>query len=64
MSKHIDLSIRLVICANDVPAGLRLSRNLPLPHWEQSYGLDEMELAEAHLERLKKYLESAEKARR
>jgi hypothetical protein len=58
MSKHIDLSIRLVICANGVPAGLRLSRNLPLPHWQESYGLDQMELAEAHLERLRKYLQN------
>ena len=57
MLKQIELSIRLVICCNGIPAGARLSRNLPLPHWENSYALDDMETAEAHLERLQKYLE-------
>lgn len=52
------LSIRLVICMNDCPVGLRLERGDPLPVYQHTYDdtADGRALAEQHLERLVEYV--------
>jgi len=52
------LSLRLCICMNDCPIGLRLERGDPLPVYQHTYG-DTPEgraLAETHLERISDYV--------
>lgn len=60
---QIDFSIRLVLCANGVPVGPRLSRDRPLPTYQSTYD-DTPEgraLAEHHLGQMRKYIADYEK---
>jgi hypothetical protein len=53
------LSLRIVICMNDCPIGLRLQREEPLPVYQHTYD-DTPEgraLALHHLEKIKSYVE-------
>jgi hypothetical protein len=61
----IDLAIRLVLCANGVAVGPRLSRGKPFPKYETSYEdtPEGREQAEQDLARIQKYLEDYEKTR-
>ena len=58
------LSLRLVICMNECPIGLRLERGDPLPVYQHTYD-DTPEgraLAEQHLERIEDYVRRHQKA--
>lgn len=61
----IDLSVRLILCANGVAVGSRLSRGKPFPKYEASYDdtPEGRERAEHDLARIKKYLEDYEASR-
>jgi hypothetical protein len=61
----IDFSIRLVLCANGVPVGPRLSRDRPLPTYQATYddAPEGRALAERHLGQMQKYIEDYEKKR-
>ena len=58
--RHIRLSLRLAICANDCPIGPRLHRGKPFPPYQHTYALEEREQAEADLARVREYLIEAE----
>ena len=58
--RHIRLSVRLVLCANDVPIGPRLHRAKPFPTHQHTYALEEREQAEADLARVREYLKDAQ----
>ena len=53
------LSIRLVICMNECPIGLRLQKDEPLPVYQHTYDdtPDGRALASHHLEKIKIYVE-------
>jgi hypothetical protein len=60
------LSLRLVICMNECPVGLRLERGDPLPVHQHTYD-DSPEgraLAEQHLERIADYVRRHQKPRK
>jgi hypothetical protein len=52
-------SLRVVICVNDCPIGLRLQKDEPLPVYQHSYddSEDGRALALHHLEKIKSYVE-------
>ena len=52
-----DLSLRLSICLNDCPIGPRIQRGEPLPPYRHTYALGEQAVAEADMERVRKYIE-------
>ena len=54
--RHIRLSLRLAICANDCPIGPRLHRGKPFPPYQHTYALEDREQAEADLARVREYL--------
>lgn len=58
--RHIRLSVRLVLCANDCPIGPRLHRGKPFPTYQPTYALEDMERAEADLARVREYLKDAQ----
>ena len=58
--RHIRLSLRLVLCANECLVGARLHRGKPFPTYQPSYALEDRELAEADLARIRTYLKEAE----
>jgi len=61
----IHFSLGLVVCANGVPVGPRLSRDRPMPVYQTTYE-DTPEgraLAERDMEKLRKYIEDYEKRR-
>lgn len=58
--RHIRLSVRLVLCANECPIGPRLHRGKPFPTYQPNYALEDMESAEADLARVREYLIEAE----
>lgn len=58
--RHIRLSLRLVLCANECPIGPRLHRGKPFPAYQQTYALEDRERAEADLARVREYLIEAE----
>ena len=58
--RHIRLSVRLVLCANECPIGPRLHRGKPFPTYQPTYALEDMERAEADLARVREYLIEAE----
>jgi len=60
------LTLRLVICMNECPVGLRLERGDPLPIYQHTYD-DSPEgraLAEQHLERISDYVRRHQKPRK
>ena len=60
------LTLRLVICMNECPVGLRLERGDPLPVYQHTYD-DSPEgraLAETHLERISDYVRRHTKSRK
>lgn len=61
----IDFSVRLVLCANGVAVGPRLSRSRPLPSYQQSYDdtPEGRKLAERDLARMVQYLSDYEEKR-
>lgn len=58
--RHIRLTLRLAICANEVPIGPRLHRAKPFPKHQHTYALEDREQAEADLARVREYLVDAE----
>jgi hypothetical protein len=58
--RHIRLSLRLVLCANECLVGPRLHRGKPFPTYQPTYALEDRELAEADLARIRNYLKEAE----
>jgi len=58
--RHIRLSVRLVLCANECPIGPRLHRANPFPPFDRTYALDDRARAEADLARVREYLVAAE----
>jgi hypothetical protein len=58
--RHIRLSVRLVLCANECPIGPRLHRGKPFPTYQPNYALEDMERAEADLARVREYLVDTE----
>jgi hypothetical protein len=52
-----DLSLRLSICLNGCPIGPRIQRAEPLPNYRHTYSLAEQAVAEADMERVRKYIE-------
>jgi hypothetical protein len=58
--RHIRLSLRLVLCANECLVGPRLHRGKPFPTYQPTYALEDRELAEADLDRVREYLIDAE----
>jgi hypothetical protein len=52
-------SLRVVICVNDCPIGLRLQKDEPLPVYQHTYDDNEdgRALALHHLEKIKSYVE-------
>jgi hypothetical protein len=58
--RHIRLSVRLVLCANECPIGPRLHRGKPFPTYQPNYALEDMESAEADLARVREYLVDTE----
>jgi len=61
--RHIRLSLRLVLCANECLVGPRLHRGKPFPTYQPTYALEDQELAEADLARIRNYLKEAEEKR-
>jgi len=61
--RHIRLSLRLVLCANECVVGPLLHRGKPFPTYQPTYALEDRELAEADLARIRKYLKEAEEKR-
>ena len=61
--RHIRLSLRLVLCANECLVGPRLHRGKPFPTYQPTYALEDRELAEADLARIRNYLKEAEEKR-
>jgi len=61
--RHIRLSLRLVLCANECLVGPRLHRGKPFPTYQLTYALEDRELAEADLARIRNYLKGAEEKR-
>jgi len=57
--KNNVLSIRLVICMNECPIGLRLQKDEPLPVYQHTYDdtEDGRALAIYHLGKIKNYVE-------
>ena len=55
--RHIRLSLRLILCANECPIGPRLHRGKPFPTYQPTYALEDRELAEADLDRVREYIE-------
>jgi hypothetical protein len=53
------LSIRLVICMNECPIGIRLQKEEPLPAYQHTYDdtEDGRALALYHLEKIQNYVE-------
>ena len=53
------LSIRLTICFNDCPVGLRLQRKAPLPNYDSTYDNtdDGMKKAKKDMAALQKYID-------
>jgi hypothetical protein len=58
--RHIRLSLRLVLCANECLVGPRLHRGKPFPTYQPTYALEDREVAEADLARIRNYLKEAE----
>jgi hypothetical protein len=58
--RHIRLSLRLILCANECPIGPRLHRGKPFPTYQPTYALEHRELAEADLDRVREYLIDSE----
>ena len=58
--RHIRLSLRLVLCANECLVGPRLHRGKPFPTYQTTYALEDREVAEADLARIRNYLKEAE----
>ena len=58
----IEFTIGLVLCANGVPVGARISRDRPLPPYQTSYEdtPEGRSLAEHDLARIRKYIEEYE----
>jgi len=52
-----DLSLRISICLNGCPIGPRIQRLEPLPPYRHTYALAEQAVAEADMERVRKYIE-------
>jgi len=61
--RHIRLSLRLVLCANECLVGPRLHRGKPFPTYQPTYALEDREVAEADLARIRNYLKEAEEKR-
>jgi hypothetical protein len=55
-----EITLRLAICANDVPIGPRLHRAKPFPTYQHTYALEERDQAEADAEKVREYLIEAE----
>jgi hypothetical protein len=58
--RHIRLSLRIVLCANECPIGPRLHRDKPFPTCQPTYALEDQEQAEADLARVREYVIEAE----
>ena len=58
--RHIRLSLRLVLCANECLVGPRLHWGKPFPTYQPTYALEDREVAEADLDRVREYLIDAE----
>jgi hypothetical protein len=58
--RHIRLSLRIILCANECPIGPRLHRGKPFPTYQPNYALEDRELAEADLDRVREYLIDSE----
>ena len=58
--RHIRLSLRLVLCANECLVGARLHRGKPFPTYQPTYALEDRERAESDLARIREYLIDAE----
>jgi hypothetical protein len=58
--RHIRISLRLVLCANECLVGPRLHRGKPFPTYQTTYALEDREVAEADLDRVREYLIDAE----
>ena len=58
--RHIRLSLRLVLCANECLVGPRLHRGKPFPTYQPTYALEDREMAEADLARIRNYLKEVE----
>jgi hypothetical protein len=51
-----EITLRLAICANACPIGPRLHRGKPFPTYQPTYALEDRELAEADLDRVREYI--------